>query len=200
MKRRAVKKASSKRSVAKKTAPKRKPIKRLVARAKPAKPARPAPIPEGHHAVTPHLVLNDAAAAIEFYKNAFGAAEVMRMPGPDGKSVAHAELTIGDSFLFLADQWPGTSLGPPSQFGGTTVSIHLYVQDCDALFNRAVAAGAQVVMPPMNMFWGDRFAKLTDPFGHSWSIATHVEDVSPEDCARRADEAFKAMAQCPPPA
>jgi PhnB protein len=151
------------------------------------------PIPAGHHTVTPHMVLRDAAQAIEFYKKAFGAVEMMRMPGPEGKGVMHAELKIGDSFVYLADQWPGTTLAAPEKIGGTTVSIHLYVKDADKLFNQAVTAGAKVEMPLMNMFWGDRFGKLTDPFGHSWSIATHVEDVPPEEMGRRAAEEMKKM-------
>jgi PhnB protein len=151
------------------------------------------PIPAGHHTVTPHMVLRNAAQAIEFYKKAFGAVEVMRMPGPEGKGVMHAEIKIGDSFIYMADEFPGTSLAAPEKFGGTTVSIHLYVKDADALFNQAVAAGAKVAMPLMDMFWGDRFGKLTDPFGHSWSIATRKEDVSPEEMGRRGAEEMKKM-------
>ena len=155
------------------------------------------PVPPGHHTVTPHLMIRNAAKAIEFYKKAFGAVEVMRMPGPDGKGVMHAELTIGDSFLYLADEFPGGAMGPPEKFGGTTVSIHLYVKDADALFNQAVAAGGKVEMPMTDMFWGDRFGKVIDPFGHSWSIATHVEDVPPEEMGKRAAEAMKQMCAGP---
>ncbi len=151
------------------------------------------PIPPGQHTVTPHLILRNARAAIDFYKNAFGAIEIMCMPGPDGKGVMHAEIKIGDSFVYLAEEWPGMPMASPEKYGGTTVSIHLYVKDADALFNQAVAAGAKVAMPLMNMFWGDRFGKVTDPFGHSWSIATHVEDVPPDEMGKRAIEAMKQM-------
>jgi PhnB protein len=151
--------------------------------------------PVGNHTVTPHLILRDAAKAIEFYKKAFGAVEIMRMPGPDGKSVAHGEIKIGDSLVYLADEWPGMEhLASPAKVGATTVSIHLYVKDCDAMFNQAVAAGAKVSMPLMNMFWGDRYGKVTDPFGHEWGIATHIEDVPPEEMGKRAEEAMKQMA------
>jgi uncharacterized glyoxalase superfamily protein PhnB len=186
---RAVKKASARRSVAKKATPRRGALKKLLA--KPA-PKRPAPIPANFHAVTPHLVISNATAAIEFYKKAFGAVVVMFMPGPSG-GVAHAELKIGDALFMLADEWPGSDISSPTRLGGTTAGIHLYVKDCDAVFNQAVAAGAKVSMPLMNMFWGDRFGKVTDPFGHSWAIATHVEDVSPEECIRRGAEAMKNM-------
>jgi PhnB protein len=149
-------------------------------------------IPPGFHTVTPHLAIRDCAKAIDFYKKAFGAVEVMRMPGPDGKSIMHVELKIGDSIIFLADEFPGR-VGSPQRVGGTTVSIHLYVPNADAAFDRAVAAGATVSMPLMNMFWGDRFGKLTDPFGHDWSIATHIEDVPPDEMAKRGAEAMKNM-------
>lgn len=195
MKRSVAKKKPVKRRLVKKAAPKRKPVKRAA-----AKPAGVSAVPAGHHTVTPHLVLRNATAAIDFYKKAFGAVEIMRMPGPDGRSIGHAEIMIGDSFVYLADEWPGMSLAAPEKFGGTTVSIHLYVKDADALFNQALAAGASVAMPMMNMFWGDRFGKLTDPFGHSWSIATHVEDVPPAEMAVRAEAAMKEMCkQMPPP-
>jgi PhnB protein len=198
---RAVKKSSSKRSVAKKLPPKRRPMARKPVRpvkAAKAAPKGPSPIPPGQRTVTPHLVFSDAGKAMDFYKTAFGAVEVMRMNGPNG-GVMHGEMTIGDSFVYMADHWPGTTLGPPDKLNGTTVAIHLYVKDCDALFSRAVAAGCQVAMPPMNMFWGDRFAKVTDPFGHSWSIATHVEDVGPKEMEVRMAEAMKQMGQCEPP-
>lgn len=150
-------------------------------------------IPAGQHTVTPHLVCRGAGKAIEFYKKTFGAVEVMRMPGPDGESVMHAEIKIGDSHVYLADEWPGSHVAAPTKFGGTTVSIHLYVKDADATFAQALAAGAKVSMPLTNMFWGDRFGKVTDPFGHEWSIATHVEDVPPEEMGKRAAEAMKQM-------
>jgi PhnB protein len=155
------------------------------------------PVPPGFHTVTPHLVLRGAGKAIEFYKKAFGATEVMIMPGPDGKGVMHAEIKIGDSIIFLADEWPGGPQASPEKYGGTTVSIHLYVANCDATFNQAVAAGAKAEMPPMDMFWGDRFGKVIDPFGHSWSIAQHVEDVPPEEMGPRMKEWMKNMPPMP---
>jgi PhnB protein len=151
------------------------------------------PVPPGFHTVTPHLVIRGAAEAIEFYKKAFGAVEIMRMAGPDGKSIGHAEIKIGDSIVFLADEWPGQALAAPENFGGTTVSLSLYVPSADATFNQAVAAGAKPTMPLMNMFWGDRFGKVTDPFGHEWAIATHIEDVPPDEMAKRAAVAMKEM-------
>jgi PhnB protein len=144
------------------------------------------PIPTGYHTVTPYITVHDGAAAIEFYKKALGAEEVCRMPMPDGKKVAHAELKIGDSILFLGDECPGMGNPSPKTVGATTGGLHIYVNDCDALFNRAVAAGATVKMPPTDMFWGDRFAKVVDPFGHSWSFGTHKEDVAPEEMEKRA--------------
>lgn len=148
------------------------------------------PIPCGFHSVTPHLVVKGAGAAIDFYKQAFGAEELFRMPGPDGQSVMHAEIKIGDSVVMLADEWPGMETQAPSSLKGTTVVIGLYVRDTDAAFNQAVAAGASPLMPPADMFWGDRYAKVQDPFGHSWSIATHKEDVPPDEMAKRAAAAF----------
>lgn len=151
------------------------------------------PIPPGFHTVTPHLAVRGAAKALEFYKKAFGAETIMCMPGPDGKSVAHAEMKIGDSIIMIADEWPNMALAAPEKFGGTTVSIMLYVKNADATFNQAVAAGAKVTMPLMNMFWGDRYGKVTDPFGHEWAIATHIEDVPPEEMGKRAEAAMKEM-------
>lgn len=154
-------------------------------------------IPEGTHSVTPHLVVKGGARAIDFYTAAFGAVEHSRMPLPGGK-VAHAELQIGDSLIYLADEFPGGSPSPLS-LKGSPVVIHLYVEDADAAFNRAVKAGAKVKMPPMDMFWGDRYGQVTDPFGHVWSIATHREDVSPEEVARRAETAMASMSPHPAP-
>jgi len=151
------------------------------------------PVPSGFHTVTPHLVIRGAAKAIEFYKKAFGATELMVMPGPDGKGVMHAELKIGDSIIFLADEWPNGPQASPEKYGGTTTSMHLYVPNADAAFEKAVAAGAKVEMPLMNMFWGDRFGKVIDPFGHEWAIATHVEDVPPAEMGKRMAEAMKQM-------
>ena len=146
------------------------------------------PVPEGFHTVTPHLTMKNAGEAIEFYRKAFGAEEIARMPGPGG-SVMHAEIRIGDSPIMLNDEFPEHGARGPKTIGGTPVSIHLYVNDVDALFDRAVKAGAKVTMPIADMFWGDRFGKLEDPFGHQWSIATHKEDVTPEECKERAKAA-----------
>lgn len=146
------------------------------------------PIPEGYHAITPYLVCRNADRAIEFYKQAFSAAELFRMPGPGGK-ITHAELKIGDSMLFLCDDFSQASSTP----GSRGISLFLYVEDADSVFNRAVAAGARGDMPLENMFWGDRYGKLTDPFGHQWAIATHKEDVAPEELQRRA-QAYSAKA------
>jgi uncharacterized glyoxalase superfamily protein PhnB len=146
------------------------------------------PIPDGYHTLTPHLVVKGASQAIEFYKKAFGAEELRRMPGPDGKSIMHAELNIGDSRLMLVDEFPEMDCRGPQTIGGTPVTIHMYVEDVDAAFNKAVAAGAQVRMPVADMFWGDRYGVLADPFGHSWSMATHKEDLSREEVTKRATE------------
>ena len=146
------------------------------------------PIPEGFHTITPHLTVRDAAAAIEFYKHAFGAEEICNMPGPGGK-IMYAELRIGDSPLMINDEFPEMgSHGPKA--GEGSVTVHLYVNDCDALFDRAVKAGATVKLPPQDMFWGDRYGKLEDPSGHQWSIATHKEDLTPEQIAENAAKAF----------
>lgn len=137
-------------------------------------------IPEGMHTITPHLVCAGAADAIEFYKKAFGAVERGRLPGPDGK-LMHAQISIGNSYLMLVDEMPECKSLGPKTLGGSPVAIHLYVEDADAIFAQAVAAGAQVVMPPADMFWGDRYGVLTDPFGHKWSVATHVRDLTSEE-------------------
>ena len=142
-------------------------------------------IPEGYGSVTPHLVVRGAARAIEFYKRAFGAEEAMRMPSRDGQKVMHAELRIGDSLVFLNDEFPEMGARAPESLGGTPVTLHLYVQDADAVFARAVAAGARPLMPLQDMFWGDRYGKLADPFGHEWAIATHKEDLTPEEIGKR---------------
>jgi PhnB protein len=155
-------------------------------------PTKAKPIPVGYHSVTPYLTVNDAARAIDFYKRAFGAKEVMRMDGPPGK-IAHAELDIGDSKLMLSDEMPGGSTRSPQSVGGTTASVFLYVEDVDSVYKQAVSAGAKAEMPPSDMFWGDRFGKLIDPFGHSWSLATHIEDVAPDEMARRGKEAMAKM-------
>ena len=144
------------------------------------------PIPDGFNTIIPHLVVKGAAEAIEFYKRAFGAKEMGRMPfpGSDGQvKIGHADLQIGDSRVFLADEFPEQGATAPS--GKSPVTIHLYVTDTDATFNKAVEEGATATMPPADMFWGDRYAKLVDPFGHSWSIATHKEDVTFEQMQER---------------
>jgi PhnB protein len=151
------------------------------------------PIPEGYHTVTPYLAVNDAAKAIEFYKRAFGAEEKHRMDGPQGK-IGHAELKIGDSIIMLADEMPGSGCRSPQSLGGTTVNIFLYVNDVDSVYNQAVRAGAKAEMPLADQFWGDRYGKVTDPFGHSWSLATHKEDLAPAEMQKRAREAMSKMA------
>jgi PhnB protein len=143
------------------------------------------PIPDGYHSVQPYLAVDDAAKAIDWYKQALGATELFRMDGPGG-TIGHAELKIGDSVVLLADPFPQASTKPPKELGGTTASLMLYVEDVDAIVNRAADAGATVTMEVADQFWGDRFGSFTDPFGHSWSIATHVEDVPPDEMERRA--------------
>jgi PhnB protein len=150
------------------------------------------PIPEGYHSLTPYLAVEDAAKAIDFYKEAFGAEEFVRMPGPDGK-IAHAELQIGDSKLMLSDPFPQSEVRPPSERGGPTASVFMYVDDVDATFEQAQEVGAEVVSELEDMFWGDRFGKLSDPFGHVWSIATHKEDLSQEEMAERSKAAMAEM-------
>lgn len=147
------------------------------------------PIPEGFRTITPHLVCKGAASAIDFYRRAFGAEEIFRMPGPDGKSIMHAEVKIGDSVLMLCDEFEGMCRSPQT-LNGSPVTIHLYVNDVDSAYKRAVDAGAKATMPPMDAFWGDRYGKLVDPFGHEWSMATKKEDVPPAEIGRRAAEAF----------
>ena len=151
------------------------------------------PIPEGYHSLQIYLAVEDAAKAIDFYKEAFGADETIRMPGPEGK-IAHAELQIGDSKLMLSDPFPQSSVLPPSERGGPTASIFMYVEDVDATFEQAQRAGAEVESALEDMFWGDRFGTLSDPFGHVWSIATHKEDLSEEEMAERSKAAMAQMA------
>jgi uncharacterized glyoxalase superfamily protein PhnB len=147
-------------------------------------------IPEGYRSLTPYLRCRDAAAAIDFYKKAFGAEETVRMPGPDGK-VMHAELKIGDSMLMLGEENAQHKMHSPLSLGGSGSGLHIYVNDVDKAWERATKAGCQVAMPLQNMFWGDRYGKLVDPFGHEWSIGTHIEDVPPEEMPKRAAEAMK---------
>jgi PhnB protein len=142
------------------------------------------PIPEGYHTVTPYLCCKDAAAAIEFYKKAFGATELMRMGDPSGK-IGHAEIQIGDSHVMLADEFPEMGFLSPQSVGGSPVMMHLYVEDVDAIVPKAVAAGAKVTRPVADQFYGDRGGQLQDPFGHKWYVSTHKEDVSPEELKKR---------------
>jgi len=139
-------------------------------------------IPDGYHSITPYMTCRNAAGAIEFYKQAFGAVEKGMMKSPDGK-VAHAELQIGDSIIMLGDEFPEMGALSPQSTGGAGMGLHIYLEDVDAAFDRAVRAGAKVEMPLADMFWGDRYGKLADPFGHKWSIGTHKRDVSMEDMA-----------------
>lgn len=152
------------------------------------------PIPSGYHSVTPYLTISGASQAIDFYKQAFGAREVSRMAGPDGK-IGHAELKIGDSMIMITDEMPRGSSRSPQSLGGSSVGIFLYVEDVDSVFKRAVEAGAKSEMQPQDMFWGDRFGKLVDPFGHQWALATHVEDIQPQEMEKRAREAMAKMGQ-----
>ena len=146
------------------------------------------PIPEGYHNVTPHLIIRGAADAIEFYKKAFGATELFRFPAPDGK-IGHAEIKIGDSPIMLADEYPEMGYKGPQTFGGSPVSLMIYVEDVDSVFNRALMAGATVMEAVQDKFYGDRIGSLTDPFGHVWHVSTHKEDVSFEELQRRAQAA-----------
>jgi PhnB protein len=148
------------------------------------------PIPEGYHSVTPYLIIKGAAAAIDYYRKVFGATERMRMDGPGG-TIGHAELVIGDSTIMLADEHPTMGYRSPKTLGGNPVSLVLYVENVDTVFKRAVDAGAKAQRPVENQFYGDRMGTLEDPFGHVWSVATHVEDVPPEEMGRRAQEAMK---------
>ena len=145
------------------------------------------PIPDGMHTVTPHLVCAGAADAIEFYKKAFSAVELGRVPGPQGK-LLHAMIRIGDSAVMLVDEFPDWNSFGPKSLKGSPFTIHLYTQDVDALFKQAVAAGAKIAMPLEDMFWGDRYGKLEDPFGHHWSVATHIRDVKPEELKAAAQK------------
>ncbi|HET9533289.1 MAG TPA: VOC family protein [Blastocatellia bacterium] len=142
------------------------------------------PIPEGYRSITLYLCVNGAANALEFYKNAFGATELMRMQDPSGK-IGHAEIKIGDSRVMLADEFPEMGFRSPQSLGGSCVTIHLYVEDVDATVSQAVSAGAKLVKPVEDQFYGDRAGSLEDPFGHSWYVATHKEDVSPEEIEKR---------------
>ena len=176
--------------------------KKPAARAKktaPRRARRALAVPKGYHTVTPHLVLDECAQAIEFYKKAFGAQEVIRMPGPGGK-VVHAEIQVGDSKVMLNDEMPPMPGQPglyksPKAAGLATAALFLYVDDVDKTFDRAVKAGCTARQPPTDMFWGDRFGQVIDPFGLTWGMATHVEDVTPAEMRRRQQEFFTQMQQ-----
>src|SRR5688572_19763769 len=145
------------------------------------------PLPPGYRSLMPYMIVKGAAQAIEFYKKALGATERMRIPAPEGK-IGHAELQIGNSVIMLADEFPEMGARSPKSIGGTPVSFCIYVDDCDARFKQAIAAGAKETRPLKDQFYGDRSGTLEDPFGHTWTIATHIEDVSPEEMARRAQQ------------
>ena len=155
--------------------------------------AKPKPIPDGYHSITPYLILKGAAQGIEFYKKAFGATECMRMPGPDGR-VGHAELRFGDSVVMMADESPEMHAKGPQSYGGMPISILLYVTDVDATVKQAVAAGGQLTRPVEDKFYGDRMGTVTDPFGHIWHVATHVKDIPMEEMRKLAAESCKEAA------
>ena len=152
------------------------------------------PIPDGFHAITPSMVINDANEAIEFYKKAFDAKEIYRFPTPDGK-ILHAMIQIGDSFVMMSDEFPTMGLKSPSTIGGTAVTLHLYVEDADKIFKQAVDSGAVVTMPIMDAFWGDRYGMVIDPYGHSWAIATHKIDMTPEGMRKAGEEYFASLSK-----
>lgn len=155
--------------------------------------AKVKPIPEGYHSVTPYLCIDGAADAIEFYKKAFGAKELLRMPGPDGK-IGHAEIQIGDSRVMLADENMEMEFRSPKSLGGTPVSLMIYVEDVDRIFQQAMGAGARVLRPVKDQFYGDRSGNLEDPFGHKWTLSTHVEDLAPNEMEKRMREAMEEEA------
>ena len=150
-------------------------------------------IPDGFHSVNSAITVRDGVKMLEFYRQAFGAQEIMRMPGPDGKSLMHGEIKIGDSVVMVSDEQPGGCRAPIG-VGASTSYLYVYVPDVDKTFNQAVKAGAKVVMPVSDMFWGDRFGQVEDPSGHRWGLATHKEDVAPDEMGKRAKEFFAKMA------
>jgi uncharacterized glyoxalase superfamily protein PhnB len=152
-------------------------------------------IPEGSHTITAGIVVRGARKAIEYYKSVFGAKELSVMTGPDGRTVMHAELQIGDTKIYIGDESPEWGAVSPQALGGSPVSLNIYTEDCDAMFQRAVAAGGTVKMPLADMFWGDRYGKITDPFGHNWGISTHKEDVSEKEMEKRGKEWMASMAK-----
>ena len=153
----------------------------------------PKPIPDGWHTATPHITVKGADKAIEFYKKAFGAQEIVRMPGPGGQGIMHAEIKIGDSMIMLNDELPGMGEKSPQSLGGYTASIFLYVEDADSVHAKAVAAGGASQMPVTDMFWGDRMGRIADPFGHIWAISTHTQDLSVEEIKKRGQEFMAKM-------
>lgn len=157
--------------------------------------AKVSPIPKGYHTVTPGLAVRNAAQAIEFYKKAFGAKEKMRMNGPDGKTIMHAEIQIGNSHIMLGEEMPEMNHLSPQSLNGSPVNLYIYVKDVDKVFNQAVKAGATVTMPVMDAFWGDRNGQVTDPFGHKWGIATRKRNVSPKEMKKAAQEWFAQQAK-----
>lgn len=178
-----------------------KPAKKVVSKVKAKAKAAPTkvrakalPIPKGYHALTPSLVVDGATKAIAFYKNAFGAKQKSVMSSPDGK-IMHAELQIGDSFLMLSDEFPDMGAKSPKTLGGVGYSTMIYTKNVDKLFDQAVKAGAKVLMPVADMFWGDRYGRVEDPFGHQWQLATHKEDLTPKQMAKRAAAAMAPPAQ-----
>ena len=153
------------------------------------------PVPPGFHTITPMLTVREVDKAIDFYKRALGAEERMRVLGPDGKSIMHAEIKIGDSIIMLGEEQPAHGSRGPQSLGGTPVSLYFYVEDVDRAFNRAISAGATMLMPVADMFWGDRCGQLTDPCGHKWMLATHKEDLSHEEIEKRGAAFFAQMAK-----
>jgi uncharacterized glyoxalase superfamily protein PhnB len=152
------------------------------------------PIPDGFHSITPSIVVSNAREAIDFYKKAFNANEIYSFPTPDGK-ILHAMIQIGDSFVMMSDEFPAMGLKSPSTIGGTAVTLHLYVEDADNIYKQAVDAGAVTTMPIMDAFWGDRFGTVMDPYGHSWAIATHKIDMTPEGLRKAGEEYFANLAK-----
>jgi PhnB protein len=151
------------------------------------------PIPEGYHSVTPYVYVRGAASAIDFYKTVFGATEIVRMAGPDGK-IMHAELKIGDSIVMLGDENPHMGIMSPQTVGGFSTGLHVYVEHVDAVVQKMIDSGAKLLRPVKNQFYGDRSASLLDPFGHMWSVATHIEDVAPEEMKKRMTAAMSQTA------
>ena len=149
-------------------------------------------IPDGFHTLTPHLICKDAAKAMDWYKKAFGAVEKTRHAGPDGK-LMHGSFVVGNSMVMIADEFPDFKCLGPQSIGGTPVTLHLYVEDVDSVYKRAITAGAKETMPVQDQFWGDRYGQLVDPFGHSWSVATHKKDMSDAELAKAGKEAMASM-------